>query len=286
MTVGGARRRSRHWRRGLGQAALVGFTLLATAVILVPVVWMFSAAVRPIRELLTYPPKLIPDTVTLDYFLRILRQAKYQRFFANSVTLSLVSLGATLVLAALAGYGFSRFRMRGGKAMLIGILALLMLPRVTLIVPYFRLAHAWGVYDRLSGLILVNVAFLLPMATWLLKGYLDSVPVELEEAAMVDGCTRLRALWAVILPLAVPGLVGVGTFAFIGAWNEYLLAVVLTDTPSAQTLTVGLAAFFGEYVRDWNSIMALSTLTSVPLMLIFVFFQRWVVQGMTSGAVK
>jgi multiple sugar transport system permease protein len=115
---------------------------------------------------------------------------------------------------------------------------------------------------------------------------MDSVPVELEEAAMVDGCTRTGALRRVLLPLALPGLVGVGTFVFIGAWNEYLLAVVLTDTPSAQTLTVGLAAFFGEYVRDWNSIMALSTLTSVPLMLVFVFFQRWVVQGMTSGAVK
>jgi multiple sugar transport system permease protein len=276
----------RRLRYALGQTAVVGLTLVATAAILLPVVWMVSAAVRPIRELLTYPPRLIPETVTAAYFVRILGQPKYQRFFLNSVVLSLVSLVVTLVLGALAGYGFSRFRMRGGKAMLIGILALLMLPRVTVIVPYFRMAHAWGLYDRLAGLIVVNVTFLLPMATWLLKGYLDSVPVELEEAAMVDGCTRLRALLAVILPLAVPGLVGVGTFAFIGAWNEYLLAVVLTDTPTAQTLTVGLAAFFGEYVRDWNSIMALSTLTSVPLMLIFVFFQRWVVQGMTSGAVK
>jgi multiple sugar transport system permease protein len=256
------------------------------ALVVVPVVWMFSASVRPIRELLVYPPRLIPETVTLDYFARILHNAKYQRFFVNSILLSLFCLAVTLVLASLAGYGFSRFRMRGGRAMLIGILALLMLPRVTVIVPYFRMAHTWGVYDRLLGLMLVNVAFLLPMATWLLKGYMDSVPVELEEAAMVDGCTRTGALRRVLLPLALPGLVGVGTFVFIGAWNEYLLAVVLTDTPSAQTLTVGLAAFFGEYVRDWNSIMALSTLTSVPLMLVFVFFQRWVVQGMTSGAVK
>lgn len=280
-----ARRRGRlrHW---VYQALVVVLTIALTTVILVPVVWMFSASVRPIRELLVYPPRLIPETVTLDYFARILHNAKYQRFFVNSILLSLFCLAATLVLASLAGYGFSRFRMRGGRAMLIGILALLMLPRVTVIVPYFRMAHTWGVYDRLLGLMLVNVAFLLPMATWLLKGYMDSVPVELEEAAMVDGCTRTGALRRVLLPLALPGLVGVGTFVFIGAWNEYLLAVVLTDTPSAQTLTVGLAAFFGEYVRDWNSIMALSTLTSIPLMLVFVFFQRWVVQGMTSGAVK
>jgi multiple sugar transport system permease protein len=273
-------------RHRVYEALVVVLTIALTTVILVPVVWMFSASVRPIRELLVYPPRLIPETVTLDYFARILHNAKYQRFFVNSILLSLFCLAVTLVLASLAGYGFSRFRMRGGRAMLIGILALLMLPRVTVIVPYFRMAHTWGVYDRLLGLMLVNVAFLLPMATWLLKGYMDSVPVELEEAAMVDGCTRTGALRRVLLPLALPGLVGVGTFVFIGAWNEYLLAVVLTDTPSAQTLTVGLAAFFGEYVRDWNSIMALSTLTSVPLMLVFVFFQRWVVQGMTSGAVK
>ena len=103
---------------------------------------------------------------------------------------------------------------------------------------------------------------------------------------MVDGCVRLQALWKILLPLAVPGLIGVGTFVFIGSWNEYLLAVVLTETPRAQTLTVGLAAFFGQYVRDWNGIMALSTLASLPLVVIFVFLQRWVVQGLSSGAIK
>lgn len=170
--------------------------------------------------------------------------------------------------------------------MLMGILALLMLPRVTVIVPYFRLAHTLGFYDTLFGLILVNTAFLLPIAIWLLKGYIDSIPAELEEAALIDGCTPIQALWKVLIPLAVPAIIGVGTFVFIGAWNEYLLAVVLTDTPSSQPLTIGLAAFFGQYVRDWNSIMALSTLSSLPLVCIFIFFQRWVVQGMTSGAVK
>ncbi len=103
---------------------------------------------------------------------------------------------------------------------------------------------------------------------------------------MVDGCRRWQALWKIVLPLAIPGLIGVGTFAFVGAWNEYLLAVVLTETPRAQTLTVGLAAFFGEYVRDWNGIMALSTIATLPLIAIFVFLQRWVVHGLSSGAIK
>ena len=170
--------------------------------------------------------------------------------------------------------------------MLLGIMALLMLPTVTLIVPYFRLAHLAGLYDTRLGLIIVNSAFILPICIWLLKGYMDAIPVDLEEAAMIDGCTRLQALQRILVPLAVPGIVGTGTFAFIFAWNEFLLAVTLTDTPDAQPLTIGLAAFFGQFVRDWNSIMALSTITSSPLMIIFVLFQRWVVQGMTSGAVK
>jgi multiple sugar transport system permease protein len=268
------------------QALIVGVSVASAALILVPILWMVSAGLRPIKEILSYPPTLLPKMLTFQYFARILASPMYRQYFLNSAVLALTTLGLALVLGSLAAYGFSRYRFPGGRAMLMGILALLMLPRVTLIVPYFRLAHLVGLYDTLPGLIIVNTAFLLPMSTWLLKGYFDSLPEELEEAAMVDGCVRVQTLWKIMLPLAVPGLIGVGTFVFIGSWNEYLLAVVLTETPRAQTLTVGLAAFFGQYVRDWNGIMALSTLASLPLVVIFVFLQRWVVQGLSSGAIK
>lgn len=277
-------------RRRIGyasrQSLIVGISVLSAVLILVPVLWMISAGLRPIKEILSYPPTLLPKMLTLRYFERILASPTYQHYFLNSAVLALTTLVLALVLGSLAAYGFSRYRFPGSRAMLMGILALLMLPRVTLIVPYFRLAHLVGLYDTLPGLIIVNTAFLLPMSTWLLKGYFDSLPEELEEAAMVDGCVRLQALWKIVLPLAIPGLIGVGTFAFIGSWNEYLLAVVLTETPRAQTLTVGLAAFFGEYVRDWNGIMALSTMATLPLVAIFVFLQRWVVHGLSSGAIK
>ena len=273
-------------RKGAHQALIVSVSLLSSALILVPIVWMVSAGVRPIKEILTYPPTIIPKMLTLEYFHRILASPQYQRFFINSTILALASLGLALVLGSLAAYGFSRYKLPGGTAMLMGILALLMLPQVTLIVPYFRLAHLAGLYDTLPGLIIVNTTFLLPMSTWLLKGYFDSLPEELEEAAMVDGCVRVQALWKIVLPLATPGLIGVGAFVVIESWNEYLLPVVLTETPRAQTLTVGLAAFFGQYVRDWNGIMALSTLASLPLVVIFVLLQRWVVQGIGSGAIK
>lgn len=276
----------RRIRYRMHQALIVSVSLLSSVLILVPIVWMVSAGVRPIKEILTYPPTIIPKTVTFEYFSRILASPQYQRYFLNSTVLALASLGLALVLGSLAAYGFSRYKLPGGKAMLMGILALLMLPQVTLIVPYFRLAHLAGLYDTLPGLIIVNTTFLLPMSTWLLKGYFDSLPEELEEAAMVDGCVRVQAMWKIVLPLATPGLIGVGAFVVIESWNEYLLPVVLTETPRAQTLTVGLAAFFGQYVRDWNGIMALSTLASLPLVAIFVLLQRWVVQGIGSGAIK
>ena len=170
--------------------------------------------------------------------------------------------------------------------MLLGILATLMIPRVLLIIPYFQLASTFHVRDTVLGLILVDTALALPIAIWLLKGYLDSIPVDLEEAAMIDGCTRLQAVSKVLVPISAPGIIGIGTFVFIAAWNEFLLAIILTDTPASQPLTIALSKFFGVVARDWSSIMALSTIASLPLVVIFVFFQRWVVQGMTSGAVK
>jgi len=268
------------------QVWVVGLTVLSTVLILVPVAWMVSAAVRPIREVLNYPPVLWPRSITLVYFERILNNPTYRSYFTNSIELSLGALILSLFFGSLAAYGFSRFRLPGGQVMLMAILSLLMLPRVVLIIPYFRLAHVVGLYDTVPGLIVANTAFLLPLSTWLIKAYLDSIPHELDEAALIDGCTRLQTLWKVVAPLAVPGVVGVAAFIFIGAWNEYLLAVVLTETTHSQTLTVGMSSFFGEYVRDWNGIMALTTMSSLPLVIIFVLLQRWVVQGLGSGAIK
>jgi ABC-type glycerol-3-phosphate transport system permease component len=126
----------------------------------------------------------------------------------------------------------------------------------------------------------------LPISIWILKGYLDSIPIDLEEAAMVDGCNRLQALWRVVLPLALPGIIGTGTFAFMWAWNEFMFAVVLTSGPDAAPLTIAIAQFFTQFGREWNAIMALNVVATLPLLIIFVFLQRWVVQGMTAGAVK
>ena len=268
------------------QMVVAAVTIMSSLVVVIPVAFMINAALRPITEILAYPPKLMPGRITLRYFAAILFDEKSQQHFFNSLILALATLMATMVIAYLAAYAFSRFQLRGGQAILFAILATLIIPRIILIVPYYQLAYDFHLKDTLLGLILVNIGFTLPIAIWLLKGYIDSIPPDLEEAAMIDGCTRLQAIWKVLVPLSVPGIVGIGTFVFITAWNEYLLAVILTDSPASQPLPIALAEFFGFVARDWNSIMALSTLSSLPLVLLFVFFQRWVVQGMTRGAVK
>lgn len=268
------------------QYAIATAATVGAIILVIPVLMMINASVRSIQEILAYPPKLIPEQVSLEYYQKVINNKENLQHFRNSTILSLSTLTISVTLGYLAAYGFSRFRLRGHNVMLLGILSILMIPRVLLIVPYFQLAVTFNVRDTIMGLVMVNVAFTLPIAIWLLKGYLDSIPVELEEAAMVDGCSRLQAVWKILVPVSAPGIVGIGTFIFIASWNEYILAIIMTDSPDSQPLTVLLAKFFGFVARDWSSIMALSTLASLPLVILFIVFQRWVVRGLTSGAVK
>ncbi|MGH2458036.1 MAG: carbohydrate ABC transporter permease [Chloroflexota bacterium] len=268
------------------QALIVALGALALLFALFPIVWMVLAAIRPIGEILADPPLLIPHQVTLEYFQRILGSSDDRHYIANTCVVAFATVTITVGLGLIGGYGFSRFSLPGGRALLMAILALWLLPPVNVIIPYFILAHTFRVYDSVIGLIFGDTAFTLPIAIWLLKGYIDAIPVDLEEAALIDGATRPGALLRILVPLIMPGVIATATFTFLVAWNEFLIAAVLTDTAASKTLSIGLAQFFGQYVRDWNSIMALSTVSTLPVMLLFVFLQRWVVQGLTSGAGK
>jgi len=261
-------------------------TALGAVVVLFPIFWMVLASVRPVAEVLAYPPKWIPEQFTLDYYRQLFDSSEYVQYLKNSYIIAAGTTLLSLLLASLAAYGFSRYKVPGGRAILLAMLALYMMPGVSLVLPYFRISMGLHLYDTRLGLILAYSSFVLPMATWLLKGYMDSIPFDLEEAALVDGATRLGAFRRILLPLIAPGLVATGTMGFLGAWNEFFFAVVLTTSIRAQTLTVGIGRFFGQYNRDWNGIMALTTFASLPILLGFVLVQRWVVQGMTAGAVK
>jgi multiple sugar transport system permease protein len=269
------------WRIGLTVLAL-----LCIVITIFPIVWMVFASIRPTQETLSIPLVWLPREIRLDAYVLLLSDPRQLRYFINTYVIALSTAGLSIVLGSLAAYGLSRFRIRGGQAFLLVILSLQMLPAVSVIIPFFNMAQALRIHNTYLALIIANAAFALPISIWMLKNYIDSIPVELEEAAMVDGCSRLQVLGRIVLPLALPGLIGTAAFAFLAAWGEFIFAVVLTSGPSVAPLTIAISQFFGQFGRDWNEIMALNVMATIPLLVIFIFLQRWVVQGMTAGAVK
>jgi multiple sugar transport system permease protein len=269
------------WRVGVIVIMLGG-----VIIVLFPIIWMVFASMRPTQETLSSPPVWLPQEITFSAYTDLLADPRQLRYFTNTYIIALSTAGLSVGLGALAAYGFSRFRIRGARVILLAILSIQMMPNVSLIIPFFNMSLALNIHNTHLALILADTAFALPIAIWLLKGFLDSIPTDLEEAAMVDGCSRLGALRRIVLPLALPGLIGTGVFAFLYAWNEFLFAVVLTAGPDVAPLTIAISQFFTQFGREWNAIMALNVIASLPLLIFFIFMQRWVVQGLTAGAVK
>lgn len=275
-------RAARWWRSTFSYGALA----LAAVFALFPIAWMVTVSLRPNGEIFTVPPRWLPSTPTLDAYAQLVGSSTYVRFFVNSYVVALVVTVVSLFLALLAGYSFSRFRYAGGRFLQLFIIGTQMVPPISLIIPYFLLIVSLGIYDSYPALIVTYASFCLPFATLMMTSYFDSIPLDLEEAAMVDGCTRLGSLWRVLVPLTIPGLVATGVYSFLLSWNEFLFAITLTQSEGMRTVPVGIALLMGEHAFEWNVIMALSALGSVPLFVIFIFLQRYLITGLTAGAVK
>lgn len=280
-----------YWSRMRGREYFLrglSFLLLLAmvGVLLLPILWMILAAFKKDIELFASPPPLLPPHPTLEAFKYLFGEPRYLNMLGNSYIISSMVALLCVTLAFLAGYGFSRYRLRGGNLLLLVTLFSQMFPPVSLIIPYFTILNSIGLYDTRLGLIVADASFILPFCIWMFKGYLDSIPTDLEEAAMVDGASRLVALWKVVLPLTLPGFVATAIYAFLGAWNEYTFAVILTRTDVASPVTVGIGEFFGLFTVKWSQMSALSLIASLPLMIVFIFLQRYLVEGMISGAVR
>lgn len=273
-------------RIALRKVLLYTAAALIALLLLFPAIYGVLTSFKPVPEIFSYPPSLIPRDWTVEAYTSILSQQRYLRYFLNGYLISISSTFLCVTLGGLAGYGFSRFRLPAKRGLMLGFLALQMFPGAVLMVPYFNMAKVLGLYDSYLALILIDTTFALPLVTWLLKSYFDSIPVALEEAALVDGCTRFRALISVVAPLARAGFIGTGVFAFIRAWNEFMFALILTRGPTKAPVTVGLAELFGQYSIQWNSVMALTVVATFPLVIVFVLVQRHIIRGITSGAVK
>lgn len=251
-----------------------------------PVVWMISSAFKPNSKMFEYPPRLISEGASFDAFASIFVDPTKLRFFANSYIVSGSVTALTLIVAILAAYALSRYTFPG-KALFNGlIVAVQSLPPITLLIPYFGLVVGMGLYNTYWGLILTFMVFTLPYAIIMLTGYFNTIPRELDEAVKVDGASSFTALWRVIVPISVPGLVSIGIYTFMMAWNEYLFALTLTRTVDMRTVPIGIMLLMGQHSYEWNQMMAMSILGSLPVVILFMFFQRYFIGGMTAGAVK
>ncbi|GMR10298.1 MAG: carbohydrate ABC transporter permease [Anaerolineae bacterium] len=268
---------------GLVTAALLAIGLL---IVLFPIMWMVFASMRPVSETFGTPPAWIPREISFEAYESIFFDPRQQRHQVNTYVIALSTAFLSVGLGSLAAYGFSRFKIRGARFILLGILALQMVPGVSIIIPFYNMARWAGIWDTYLAMILADTAFALAISIWLLKGYVDSIPIDLEEAAMVDGCSRFQAFYKIVLPLLAPGLVGIATFAFLYGWNDFVFATILRDGHELMPMTVAIGNFFTSHSRDWNSIMALNTMATLPLIALFILLQRWVIKGMTAGAVK
>jgi N,N'-diacetylchitobiose transport system permease protein len=263
---------------------LVG--LIVFAVMIFPVYWMVSTAFKPGRDILRFDPKLVPSPFTLANFADAISRPFFWTSVRSSLIVVLTVVAVSLLLAFTAAVGVARFGFRGRRAFLVMILVVQMVPLTALVIPIFLLMDGLGAVDTLVSVIVTYLAFIVPFMVWTLRGFVANIPIELEEAAMIDGCTRAGAFMRVVFPLCAPGLVATAIFAFIQSWNDYIIAYVLLRSPDHQTLTVWLASFTTNRGTDWGPLMAAATLTSVPVVTFFLLVQRYVTSGLTAGAVK
>ena len=251
-----------------------------------PVFWMLVSSFKANAEIFQYPPKIITENFSFGAYAAILNDPAKVRFFVNSYIVSLSVTALTLLLAILAGYAFSRYDFRGKNGLNTVVVSVQAVPPITLLIPYFGLIVTLRLYNTYWALILTYAVFTLPYAIIMLTGYFNTLPRELDEAVKIDGGSALTALWRVLVPVALPGIVAVGIYTFMIAWNEYLFALTLTRTQDMRTVPIGIQLLMGQHSYDWNEMMAMSILGSVPVLVLFVFFQKFFIGGMTAGAVK
>ncbi|MFJ8692263.1 carbohydrate ABC transporter permease [Streptomyces roseolilacinus] len=275
-----ATRRRRPAKLGWNLLGLLVFTVLGF-----PVYWMVNTAFKPAKDAIDPDPHFFPSTFTLENFERALQIADFWGPVGRSFVVSLVVVVIGIAVGMLAALAISRFAFRGRKIVIVGILAVQMVPLVAMIIPVFLLLNDLGQYDKLTGLIITYLTFVLPFTVWTLRGFIVNIPKELEEAAMVDGCTRTGAFVRVVFPLLAPGMVATSVYGFIQAWNEYLYALMLMSQQN-QTATVWLGNFITKNGTEYAPMMAGSTMMAVPIVILFLLVQRKMAAGLTAGAVK
>jgi len=280
--IAGRSARSRVWGSLGLYAAVAAYVIFA----LFPIYWTLKISVTPQDLLYSEGIRLWPSRTTLENFRTVLAASDFPRYFMNSVIVSVATAALVTVVATLAGYAMSRFTFRGKALVAIALLLTQTFPLVMVIPPIYRIMGQLGLTNSLTGLIIIYTAFNTAFATFLMQSFFDGIPKDLEEAAMIDGCTRAQAMRRVIVPLTLPGMGATLGFVFTAAWSELLFALMLISNETQKTFAVGLLTFIGKFAVDWGQMMAASILALIPVCIFFGFLQRYLVTGLTAGAVK
>jgi len=273
--------------RGAGMGILYGALTVTVLLLAFPMYWMFASAFQEESAIFAYPPALVPfRAFTLQPLATLFQQKPMARWLWNSLMVSVLSASASVLLGVWGGYALSRFRFRGRG--LAGFLILLtqMLPGSLIIIPLYMILTDLSLNNSLWGLTLTYMSFNTPFSIWMLKGFVEGIPRELEEQGLIDGCSRMGALGRITLPLMIPGIVATFIFGFIAAWGEYVFALTLLDSATEWTYAVGVASLKGEYQVHWNEIMSASFVSTLPVLLLFLFMQRYLLAGLTAGGIK
>lgn len=263
-----------------------GACLIGSIFVLVPVLWMVSTSLKTEPETFAIPPRWIPETVTLDSYRAMWVDYPFLYYFRNSIIVTLAAVAISVSTSCLTGYGVTRFRFKGKESFLGFVLLTQMFPSVMLLVPYYKVLNTYGLNNTLIGLGLVYISFTVPFCSWMMVGYFKTVPLELDEAAIIDGCSRWQAFTRITLPIVIPGVSSSAIYAFVTCWNEYMFANLLMADEKLKTVSVGIAELNGYYKIMWNDLMASSVVASIPLVIGFIFLQKYFIGGLTAGAVK
>ena len=279
-------RRRDPWRI-FGAVFLVAMIIFA----MLPMVWMLITSLKTQFAALQYPPQWLPTNPTLEQYTRLLSPSndvgqEFLRYLFNSVWVSFASTVLGVVVAVPAAYAFSRFRFPGRNLLFYSVLLRNMFPAVVFLMPLFIMMRWLGLVNTQASLILTYLTFGLPLSIWLLKGFYDNIPVQLEQAARIDGASRFQAFFLIVMPLSSPGIIATAIYSFIMAWNEYVYALTFLNDKDRLTLPVGLQRFFTEYATNWPGLMAASFIMSVPVVALFLVLQKYFVRALTEGAVK
>ena len=277
-------------RKHLNSAALGAAAVIVFVFSVFPVYWMINTSLQPNNQIRTVVPNFVPANFTLRNYETVLfdtTRSDFMPALGNSLMVTISTVVIALVFAFLASLAVTRFRFRSRKGFILAILIIQMIPAEAMIVSTYRVLDSWSLLNTIAGLTLVYVATVLPFTMWTLRGFVNGIPIDLEEAAMIDGCSRTGAFWKITFPLLAPGLVATGVFGFIQAWNEFLLALVVNSRPEMMTLPVWLRTFqVATGTTNWAAIMAGSTLMAIPVVIFFLVVQGRMTGGLVSGAVK